>query len=162
MKCNEIDQYVFPIIIGQLEAQVISILLEGLEVVRPLTHQLIYKILEEAELKIDKVEIVDFKQGIFYSNLSLKGEFKNIKLDARPSDSIALAIQANSKIYIKEQLLKEICIPMEDNLLEESPKEIEKPLNLVELEKQLQSAIEKEDYEVAANLRDQIEKFKNK
>jgi bifunctional DNase/RNase len=108
--------------------------------------------------------ITDFKDGIFYANLEVSKEGEVINVDARPSDSIALAIRLDIPILISEKLLNEICIP-EDEFLDE----LEDELDLLEkvpvvkskseLESLLLKALQEENYEEAAKLRDEIEKL---
>ncbi|RXK52646.1 bifunctional nuclease family protein [Aquirufa rosea] len=158
----------FPIVIGNQEAQAISVYLEQIQTSRPLTHDLFIQVIDKSNLKIEKVLITDFKEGIFYAKIILIQEDKWVELDARPSDSIALALRAQKNIYIKEALLKSICIPEDEEELEdEDLSSLETTayqsvsLSLAELEELLQKALLEENYEEAARLRDQIEILNN-
>ena len=154
----------FPIVIGSQEAQSISVYLEKIQPSRPLTHDLCVNLLAHSNVSIQKVLITDFKDGIFYANLEVSKEGEVINVDARPSDSIALAIRLDIPILISEKLLNEICIP-EDEFLDE----LEDELDLLEkvpvvkskseLESLLLKALQEENYEEAAKLRDEIEKL---
>ena len=154
----------FPIVIGSQEAQSISVHLEKIQPSRPLTHDLCVNLLSHSNVAIQKVLITDFKDGIFYANLEVSKEGEVINVDARPSDSIALAIRLDIPILISEKLLNEICIP-EDEFLDE----LEDELDLLEkvpvvkskseLESLLLKALQEENYEEAAKLRDEIEKL---
>jgi bifunctional DNase/RNase len=108
--------------------------------------------------------ITDFKDGIFYANLEIAKEGEIFQVDARPSDSIALAIRLSIPIFISEKLLNEICIPEEEfmdeleddfDVLDKSPAIRSK----AEFEALLNKALQEENYEEAAKLRDEIEKL---
>ena len=154
----------FPIVIGSQEAQSISVYLEHIQTSRPLTHDLCVNLLSHSNVSLQKVLITEFKDGIFYANLEVVKEGVTFHIDARPSDSVALAIRLDIPILISEKLLKEICIPEEefmdeleevDDYLEKSPVVRTK----LELEGMLNKALQEENYEEAAKLRDEIEKL---
>lgn len=165
LKSNENNKIVFPIVIGPSEAQTISVFLENIEIPRPLTAQLLLSVLNIHQTTFEKVTISGFKDGIFYSTIYLKNEKGCFTIDSRPSDSIALAIKANVPIYIEEKLLQSIQI-YSDEL--DEPEIIEDlainsaPITMEDLSNQLNKALDNEEYETAAKIRDQIEKFRNK
>jgi len=154
----------FPIVIGSQEAQSISVYLEHIQTSRPLTHDLCVNLLSYSNVSLQKVLITDFKDGIFYANLEISKEGEIFQVDARPSDSIALAIRLSIPIFISEKLLNDICIPEEEfmdeledefDVLDKSPVLRSK----AELEGLLNKALQEENYEEAAKLRDEIEKL---
>lgn len=152
----------FPIVIGSQEAQSISVYLEHIQTSRPLTHDLCVNLLSYSNVSIEKVLITDFKDGIFYANLVIIKEGETIKVDARPSDSVAIAIRLDKPILISEKLLRDICIPEEEFLdeLEEEYNLVENTKGIrskVELEALLNKALQDENYEEAAKLRDEID-----
>ncbi|MHA8064198.1 bifunctional nuclease family protein [Aquirufa aurantiipilula] len=155
----------FPIVIGNQEAQAISVYLEQIQTSRPLTHDLFIQVIEKSNLDLNRVLITDFKEGIFYAKIEFFQDGAVIEMDARPSDSIALALRAQKNIYIKESLLKSICIPdeeeeeAEDDLSFSVDIPVYQPstITLPELEDLLQKALLEENYEEAARLRDKIE-----
>ena len=154
----------FPIVIGSQEAQSISVYLEKIQTSRPLTHDLCVNLLSFSNVSIQKVLITDFKDGIFYANLEVYRDGETFQVDARPSDSIALAIRLDIPILISEKLLHEICIPEEEFLdeLEDDLDVLEKaPVvrTKAELDGLLQKALQEENYEEAAKLRDEIDKL---
>lgn len=154
----------FPIVIGSQEAQSISVYLENIKTSRPLTHDLCVNLLAHSNVSLQKVIITDFKDGIFYANLEVIKEGETIRIDARPSDSIALAIRLAIPILISEKLLTDICIPEEEFLdeLEEDFLQNEKvPIvrSKIELEELLNKALVEENYEEAAKIRDEIDKL---
>lgn len=154
----------FPIVIGSQEAQSISVFLEHITPSRPLTHDLCVSLLGYSSLSVQQVIITDFKDGIFYAHLVINKDGENIHVDARPSDSIAIAVRLDVPILISEKLLHDICIPEEEFLdeLEEEYESINKPSPMrskAELEGLLNKALAEENYEEAAKLRDEIEKL---
>jgi len=154
----------FPIVIGSQEAQSISVYIEQITPSRPLTHDLCVNLLSYSNVNLVRVLITDFKDGIFYANLVVNKDGEMVNVDARPSDSIALAIRLNIPILISEKLLHDICIPEEEFL-----DELENELDILdkvpvvrtksELEVLLNKALQEENYEEAAKLRDEIEKL---
>jgi len=154
----------FPIVIGSQEAQSISVYLEQITPSRPLTHDLCVNLLSYSNVNLERVLITDFKDGIFYANLVINKDGEMVNVDARPSDSIALAIRLKIPVLISEKLLHDICIPEEEFL-----DELENELDILdkvpvvrsksELEALLNKALQEENYEEAAKLRDEIEKL---
>ena len=152
-----------PIIIGSAEAQSIAIALEGLKPPRPLTHDLFVNLSQVHNISLLEVEINKVEEGVFYAQLVLKSEKGTIKMDARTSDAIALAIRFQSPIYVTKEVLKKAGIILEekpkitniDNKKEQSsPKEeINKLKNL------LSKSIKEEDYEQAAIIKEKIAKI---
>jgi bifunctional DNase/RNase len=152
----------FPIVIGSQEAQSISIFLEGISIKRPLTHDLIFQILLSTRTDLEFVEITSFKDGIFYSELHLINNNESAVVDSRPSDAVAIAIRFNKEIRIKSDLL--ISIGYNSNQESIISTDAYEKVNFQsksksDLEKDLLIALTNENYELAANLRDQIEKM---
>lgn len=167
-----------PIVIGGAEAQSIAVGIERQKNSRPLTHDLFIKFADTFNINIREVVINRFRDGVFYAMLVCEHNGQLTMVDARPSDAIALAVRLNCEIYAYETVMEEAGIEMEDES-EETREESEKmkdesgeievesgastPLsaqNIEELEEQLQEAIENEDYERAALLRDKINAMK--
>jgi len=98
-----------PIVIGIGEATAIKMKLGGLKPQRPLTHDLILAIIENLKVALEKVVIDDLIEGTFYAKLYLRNHEKKPKVvDARPSDSIALAVRSKSPIFVEEQVLEKL------------------------------------------------------
>ncbi|MCP4566146.1 MAG: bifunctional nuclease family protein [FCB group bacterium] len=95
---------VLPIWIGHSEAWAIAMELSGLGSKRPLTHDLFKTAIMEMGGRLDKVEITELKEQTFYARLYLSADGNNIDIDARPSDSIALALKSKCPIYVNEEL----------------------------------------------------------
>ncbi len=98
---------VLPISIGMFEAQAIARALEGVDIGRPLTHDLIVNIIKELGANLDKVVVNDLIDGTFYARLIIKTESKLHSIDARPSDSIAVAILAEAPIFVSSKVMDE-------------------------------------------------------
>ncbi len=99
------DEMMLPIIIGDAEAIAISFELAGKQMSRPLTHDLLKSILEQFDAQVERVDIVDLKEEIFYAELVITLNGEELRLDARPSDSIALALKYDAPVYISEEVL---------------------------------------------------------
>ncbi|MBB6610460.1 bifunctional nuclease family protein [Pontibacter sp. Tf4] len=163
-----------PIIIGMFEAQSIAIQIEKINPNRPLTHDLFKSFAEQVNVSITEVLISDLKEGVFYSKIMCTDGEKEFELDARPSDAIAIGLRFGVPIYTVESVLSEAGIILSD--LEEEEEESEEtatvkstssgssakePLHQTsvdELNKMLNEALEKEDYEKAAKIRDELNK----
>ncbi len=161
-----------PIIIGGFEAQAIAIELEKMTPSRPLTHDLFKNFAEEFKINIVEVIIYNLVEGIFFAKLICEQNGKEIEIDSRTSDAIALAVRFECNIYTYEFVLSSAGIILEDEELEEGESieeeiKIEEVSNspvermtLTELSHQLKEAIDNEDYEAASNIRDEINRRK--
>ena len=96
---------VLPIWIGLPEATAILIALEGIESPRPMTHDLLMSVLGAGDLELLRVEITRLEEGTFYAVLVLRKGEGTITIDARPSDSIALAVRAGCPVLVAEAVL---------------------------------------------------------
>jgi uncharacterized protein len=156
-----------PIIIGPVEAQAIAIQLEGLKPPRPLTHDLIKNIAVAFNIVLLEVVIHKLEEGIFYSELLCELDGREVKIDSRTSDAVALALRFRCPIYTSEDILSKAGIVLES----EEPKQPKstskrKPeasqsspfahYSLQELDEILTEAIQNEDYEKATIIRDEI------
>lgn len=98
---------VLPMVIGTTEAMSIYAELTGEQPPRPLTHDLVRTILDHFDTRVEGVYIVDLRDGIFYAELQLSSKGKELRLDARPSDSIAMALRYDAPIYMAEAIMVE-------------------------------------------------------
>lgn len=96
-----------PILIGPFEATAIALALEGTPVPRPLSHDLMKSIIESLKATVSRIVIHDIHDNTFYAKVVLEVDGKSIEIDARPSDSIALALRANAPIYVSERIVLE-------------------------------------------------------
>lgn len=94
-----------PIWIGPPEASAIAMEIAGKKFQRPLTHDLVVSILKGLQARIRRVEICDLKQNTFYARITIEAAGQLLSIDARPSDSIALALKTKAKIFAAEELL---------------------------------------------------------
>jgi len=163
-----------PIVIGGFEAQAIAVELEKMIPNRPLTHDLIKSFCITYDVIIKEVLIYKFEEGVFYSKLICEKDGAISEIDSRTSDAIAVGVRFNSPIFTLSNVLDDAGITPDqedafesDALFEESEEEsIEEEIemdtmsknSLKELEKQLQEALENENYELASKLRDEIKK----
>jgi len=100
-----------PIWIGPLEATAISVVLEGVEVPRPLTPDLLCSIIDRTGASVDYIVINDFQNSIFYAKVVLHADWKQMDIDARPSDAIAVALRTGAPIYAAKSVLEEAGVP---------------------------------------------------
>ncbi|MDA0745834.1 MAG: DUF151 domain-containing protein [bacterium] len=101
------DDRLLPIVIGRTEALSIYAELTGEQPLRPLTHDLLRNILDRFGARVDEVRIVALRDQIFYAELRISRGNRQLSLDARPSDSIALALRYSAPIYMAEEVLQE-------------------------------------------------------
>jgi len=109
-----------PIWIGHPEATAILLALQGVEPPRPMTHDLLAGVLEATGFIIERVEVTRLEEGTFYAALVLRGEERTVVIDARPSDSIALAVRTGCPIFVAEDVLDEAAVAEEQNVDEEA------------------------------------------
>ncbi len=155
-----------PIIIGGFEAQAIAIELERIKPTRPLTHDLFRNFASTFGIMITEVLINKFHEGVFYSQLSCFDGEKEVEIDSRTSDAVALALRFHCPIYTYESIMSTAGVEMKDDQeeIEELPSETENieegysGLSLAELEELLTKSIENEDYEKASLIRDEIKR----
>ena len=149
-----------PIIIGAFEAQSIAIALDGLKPPRPLTHDLMLTLMDDQGSELKEVVIADFREEIFYAELVIKREGKESRISCRTSDAVALAIRNPCPIFTNESVLAAAGQKLNSagQPVDQSRK-IE-DLNIEELQKKLEEALDQEDYEAAQQIRDLIEQKK--
>ncbi len=162
-----------PIIIGAFEAQAIAIEIEKMTPSRPLTHDLFKAFADAYHISVNEVIIYNLVDGIFYAKLICNDGKKNMEIDARTSDAIALAVRFMCPIYTYEFILASAGIVIEgndfvilDNL--ETVNEAQtllttnySVLSMDDLQTKLQEALNDEAYEKAAKIRDEISKRKS-
>lgn len=169
-----------PIIIGMFEAQAIAIEIEKIVPNRPMTHDLFKSFASAFHFHVEEIVISDLKEGVFFAKIVCTDGLKKSEIDARPSDAIAVGLRFDAPIFTFENILAEAGIVLtdeEEEEKEEQKEEENKPEAKVKVKKEsskkgddyksysieklnelLKSAIEKEDYEKAAKLRDELGK----
>ncbi|MBC6409272.1 MAG: bifunctional nuclease family protein [Ekhidna sp.] len=155
-----------PVIIGMFEAQAIAIEIEKIIPNRPMTHDLFKSFALNFEITIKEVCISDLKEGVFFAKIVCEHNGQTFAIDSRPSDAIAIGLRFNVDFYTSESILSEAGIVLTDEYEEEiTHTEVQKSqktnlsdMTSVELEKLLSDALDKEDYEQAAKIRDVLNK----
>ena len=169
---------ILPVVIGLLEAQAIAVKLQGVPTPRPLTHDLMNAIMTRLHGKLVRVTIDNVREGTFFATMEIDDEGDVFKIDARPSDAIALALRFNAPIYVAEAVMDAAAsvpesigpLPIGDPPESETPKadsrvDARKTVHAItpveELEAEMKSAIKAENYERAALLRDEIQRLRS-
>ena len=167
-----------PIIIGGFEAQAIAIELEKMSPSRPLTHDLFKSFAQTFDISVTEVLIYNLVEGIFYAKLICTDGTREVEIDARTSDAIALAVRFSCEIYTYEFILKSAGIVLDDDIevnsiteptsnvseVTESVKGADsdeyKGKSSEELKSMLQTALDEEKYEMASKIRDELNQRK--
>jgi len=102
---------IVPIWIGLLEANAIAVALEGTEAPRPMTHDLMKSILRATGARLGSVEIADIRESTYFALLNIEWGGGSVRVDARPSDAIALALRCGARILVSETVLAKSSIP---------------------------------------------------
>lgn len=165
-----------PIIIGMFEAQAIAIEIEKIVPNRPMTHDLFKAFANSFHFHVEEIVISDLKEGVFFAKIVCTDGLKKSEVDARPSDAIAVGIRFEAPIFTYESILAEAGIVLTDEEEEEEKPESKtepkvkvkkessrkgddfKSYTTEKLNELLKVAIDKEDYERAAKIRDELGK----
>ena len=158
-----------PIIVGSAEAQCIALYLEGVNMPRPMTHDLLVNVLENMDGEISRVVIAKISNGTFYAEIEVSNPHSGeMIIDSRPSDAIATALRSMASIYVSDEVMEVAGI---DNLSsgiteavtsEELALEVTEDTVLENLNEALEKAVAEEEYEVAARIRDRIRQLEKK
>ena len=169
-----------PIVIGGFEAQAIAVALENMKPSRPLTHDLMKTVCDTFALELQYIYISKLLDGVFYSNLVFSNSIETCEIDSRTSDALALAVRFECPIYVNENILEEAGVeadagtegaPASESDLEKKIEELTATVPSApgsssnfsmmsdeELNEALTHALEHEDYERAARIRDELNK----
>lgn len=166
-----------PIVIGMFEAQAIAIEIEKIIPNRPMTHDLFKSFASNFDYSIQQILISDMQEGVFYAKIICKNASKTVEIDARPSDAIAIAVRFDAPIFCGLKVMSEAAIEVNEDeasgvkqqpakgakgsissIPKNSPSDTLKDYSLDKLNQLLDKAIDNEDYEKAARLRDEINK----
>lgn len=157
-----------PIVIGSAEAESIAVGIDHQRKGRPLTHDLFLRFAKEFGIEIMEVVINRFRDGVYYAMLVCKQGDDLTMIDARPSDAIAIAVRVGCEIYAYETVMEEAGIIMDDLEKPSDDDGDDEPINkgmdktsldlldMDTLEELIQEAIDNEDYQRAAQIRDEI------
>ena len=161
-----------PIVIGMFEAQAIALEIEKIVPNRPMTHDLFKSFASGFNFNIERIVITDMKEGVYYAKIQCKGDKIETDVDARPSDAIAIAIRFGSPVFCTEKAMSEGAVEHYEVESKDEKKEPKpstqkfttkkepslKDFSLDKLNQMLDKAINNEDYERAARIRDEINK----
>ncbi len=170
-----------PIFIGQLETQSILIGMGGVDVPRPLTHDLILSLVASLSAQIGRIEIHDLREGTFYARILLRVEGRDLVVDARPSDAIGIAVRAHCPVFIAESVIEEAGISVnlvaglqigetgafaaavegEGGIVVPAASEAGLAREVERLRAELETAVAEEDYERAAAIRDKLRELES-
>jgi bifunctional DNase/RNase len=158
-----------PIIIGAFEAQAIALEIEGIKPPRPLTHDLLKQIIDNLGGSVIEVIINELRENTFYAKIVLDVSGLTNEIDARPSDAIALSVRTQTPIYVAESVLEIAGFVPSDETEKETAKKNDidenpqipktKETKIASLQLKLREALEAEEYERAAKIRDDIKKL---
>ncbi|MBK7812111.1 MAG: bifunctional nuclease family protein [Saprospiraceae bacterium] len=157
-----------PIVIGGFEAQAIAVVLERMNPNRPLTHDLFRNTMNAFQIEIQEIIINDLVEGIFFSKLICEKDGEVIEIDSRTSDALAMAVRFSCPIYTYESILEEAGVIFEET--EEQSIKVDQKTKTKsvgfdrytseELNNLLKDVLADEDYEKAAQIRDELNKRK--
>ncbi|MFK7900581.1 MAG: bifunctional nuclease domain-containing protein [Cyclobacteriaceae bacterium] len=169
-----------PIIIGMFEAQAIAIEIENIKPNRPMTHDLFRTVAGEFNIGVEEIVISDLKEGVFFASILFNNGKTVSSVDARPSDAIAIGLRFGAPIYTNENVLGEagIILTSEEEEAELGLSSVEKSekreevtpikrtrkvkelgdMSAQELNDMLDDAINNEQYERAAKIRDELDR----
>ena len=160
-----------PIIIKPAEAQQIAVKIEGIKPARPLTHDLFKSLTDTFQVDIQEVFIYSLAEGIFYAKMIATNGVDETEIDCTIGDAVALSLTYKCPIWVKSDILDSAGISLNDDGSEVTSDEDDsedefyetptKSKSVDDLEHLMQSAIENEEYEIAASLRDRIQKLKD-
>ncbi|ACF14255.1 protein of unknown function DUF151 [Chloroherpeton thalassium ATCC 35110] len=167
-----------PIIIGGFEAQAIALKLENIKAPRPFTHDLIKSLVDTFNIGITEVTIDELRNETFFAKIVCEMNGLTHEIDARPSDAIAVAVRCEAPIFVSEEVMNEAGITDEGKEEPETSTPATRPSSekkvssspapqahtniegeLADLKSKLEEAVQKEDYEKAAKIRDQIQRL---
>ena len=160
-----------PIIVGSAEAQAIALYLEGVNMPRPMTHDVLVNVLDNFDGEIIRVLIARISKGTFFAEIEVSNPHSGeMIIDSRPSDAIAIALRSLSPIYISDEVKDSAGINnfskesevAETVTSEDLSYEISEETVLENLNEALVKAVSDEEYEVAARLRDRIKQLEKK
>jgi hypothetical protein len=109
-----------PIWIGPFEADAITIQLQGVQVARPLTHDLLKSFIRAMNVKVSHITVNDLRNNTFFAEIVLDVKGEEMQIDARPSDAIALAVRVGAPIFVADHVMEQAAITPEEELVEQA------------------------------------------
>ncbi len=126
---DDVSNRYLPIWIGPCEADSITVELQDMEMARPLTHDILARIIADLGGEISHVTIKELRNDVFYAYIMINQQGKKLEIDSRPSDAMALAVRAQVPIYVEEQVMEKASITPEDNIVDQYNDLTNKPEN---------------------------------
>lgn len=120
LRQTDVDRYL-PIWVGPYEAEAITVALQEIEMIRPLTHDLLKNLFTTFNARVKRVEIVALREDIFYGNIVAESNGQIINIDSRPSDAIALAVRAHVPILVDPSVMTSASITPEQDIRAQMP-----------------------------------------
>lgn len=147
-----------PVIVGAFEAQAIALAIEGIEMPRPMTHDLLSNLLETLEVEVKEIVINKLVEGTFYAKIYTESfQLGEREIDSRPSDAIALALRVNAPVFVNKKVMQEAGVILADQEeIEEFKFDSADMTKGALIQEELDKAIDVENYELAAKLRDKL------
>jgi hypothetical protein len=121
-----------PIWIGHPEANAILLAAQGIELPRPMTHDLLRSVIETLGFLVERVEITRLDEGTFYAALILRGEERTLAVDARPSDCLALAMRVGCPVFVEDSILDEAAVLVRSVDEDDQEEEVERFRNFLD------------------------------
>lgn len=118
LKDTDSERYL-PIWIGPYEADAITIQLQGVQVARPLTHDLLTSFIQTVGVKVSNIVVSDLRNNTFFAKIFIDVDGKEYQIDSRPSDAIALAVRVGAPIFVAEQVMDQAAITPESEISQE-------------------------------------------
>lgn len=159
-----------PLIIKPLEAQRIALELEGIKSTRPLTHDLIKSMTDSFGIDVQEIYLHSLVEGIFYTKIIASNGIDEVEIECTAGDGIALSVIYGCPIYTTTDIIESAGVVINDDGSDvddyeddyEVELEPERIVSVDDLEKMMNEAISNEEYEIAAEIRDRIQKIKEK
>ncbi len=153
------DERMLPIFIGAAEAHSIAAALNQQDFPRPLSHDLFKNILSELGAEVTRIYVTQLMEGTFFARIFLRHQEREIEMDSRPSDAIALALRYRSPIFVHRDVFEEAAVHLKpEEGLPEGGKQEDNPS--AKLQQEMEKAVVEERYEDAARFRDELKKLK--
>lgn len=167
---EEGGKFRIPVVIGAAEAQSIAAKLENVQLPRPLIHDVFHTMTHAFGIVVKEVFIYKFQRGVFYSEITFSDGERDVRIDSRTSDAIAIALRTKTPIYTTSEILQNtgFSVTGDDTIVADETVSVPEGMETVpltrfaipELEKMLQSSIVKEEYERAAEIKKVIDEKK--
>jgi bifunctional DNase/RNase len=115
---DALSERFLPIWIGPYEAEAITVSLQEMEVARPLTHDLLRNVLQTLGGEVQRVNITELRDDVFYARIIVDVNGETLEIDSRPSDALALAVRVHVPIYVDESVMEEAAAEPEESVEE--------------------------------------------